>query len=230
MATTSAVSATSGTSSTTTTAPTTTLNSSSSSDFDRFLKLLTAQLQYQDPMNPTDATQFVAQLAQFSQVEQQTKTNTLLQGISSALTAGDTLAENAALLGKSIKTTASSLTLAQTGQTVPMTVDVSASGLKSTRLEVLNSNGSVVRSVSLSAATTTMTFDGKDSSGNALAAGKYTVRVVGEDSSGTRQTAGTVALSGTVTEVRRDSTTGTTQLVLNNGSIVNASEVTRLGS
>jgi flagellar basal-body rod modification protein FlgD len=35
-----------------------------------FLKLLVAQIKNQDPTNPTDGTQFVAQLAQFSQLEQ----------------------------------------------------------------------------------------------------------------------------------------------------------------
>jgi flagellar basal-body rod modification protein FlgD len=35
-----------------------------------FLQLLVAQMQNQDPMNPTDGTQFVAQLAQFSELEQ----------------------------------------------------------------------------------------------------------------------------------------------------------------
>src|SRR5260370_36314370 len=35
-----------------------------------FLKLFVAQLKNQDPLNPQDGTQFVAQLAQFSQVEQ----------------------------------------------------------------------------------------------------------------------------------------------------------------
>ena len=35
-----------------------------------FLKLLMAQVRNQDPMNPTDSTQFVGQLVQFSQLEQ----------------------------------------------------------------------------------------------------------------------------------------------------------------
>jgi flagellar basal-body rod modification protein FlgD len=35
-----------------------------------FLQLLVAQLQNQDPLNPTDSTQFVSQLAQFSELEQ----------------------------------------------------------------------------------------------------------------------------------------------------------------
>ena len=37
---------------------------------DSFLKLLVAQLKNQDPMNPSDGAQFIAQLAQFSQLEQ----------------------------------------------------------------------------------------------------------------------------------------------------------------
>ena len=35
-----------------------------------FLQLLVAQMKYQDPLNPTDSTQFVTQLAQFSELEQ----------------------------------------------------------------------------------------------------------------------------------------------------------------
>lgn len=44
----------------------------SSLDKDSFLKLLTAQMKYQDPMNPTDQTGQLAQLAQFSSLEQMT--------------------------------------------------------------------------------------------------------------------------------------------------------------
>jgi flagellar basal-body rod modification protein FlgD len=43
--------------------------SRSLADQDTFLKLLVAQLKYQDPSNPADSTQFLAQTAQFTQVE-----------------------------------------------------------------------------------------------------------------------------------------------------------------
>ena len=39
---------------------------------DDFLKLLVGQLQHQDPMQPSDDTQFIGQMAQFSQLEQET--------------------------------------------------------------------------------------------------------------------------------------------------------------
>ena len=52
-----------------------------SSDFDTFLKMLTAQMQNQDPLNPIESTDYATQLATFSGVEQQTRTNELLANL-----------------------------------------------------------------------------------------------------------------------------------------------------
>ncbi len=46
-------------------------------DFNTFLRLLTAQMENQDPLEPTNNTEFVAQLASFSAVEQQVEGNSL---------------------------------------------------------------------------------------------------------------------------------------------------------
>ena len=54
---------------TTQTATATTGAISSDKDKDMFLKLLVAQMKYQDPSNPTDSTQYLSQMAQFTQVE-----------------------------------------------------------------------------------------------------------------------------------------------------------------
>lgn len=71
--------------------PTTTDRKPSSSlDKDAFLKLLVAQLQYQNPLDPSDPTQFMAQTAQFTMVEKlqdvadQTKSATIAQKLSTA--------------------------------------------------------------------------------------------------------------------------------------------------
>lgn len=71
---------------------------SASLNYDSFLKLLTAQMKFQDPTKPMDATQFVAQLASFSNVEQAIKTNNKLDAllISQALTQVD------GLIGKTV--------------------------------------------------------------------------------------------------------------------------------
>ncbi|MDC0012691.1 flagellar hook assembly protein FlgD [Octadecabacter sp.] len=52
-----------------------------SSDFDTFLKMLTVQMENQDPLNPTDSSEYAQQLATFSGVEQAVLTNDLLTAL-----------------------------------------------------------------------------------------------------------------------------------------------------
>ncbi len=54
-------------------------NTAISGDFETFLKLLTTQMRNQDPLKPMDSTEFVAQLASFSAVEQQIRANDRLR-------------------------------------------------------------------------------------------------------------------------------------------------------
>ncbi len=51
------------------------------SDLQVFLRMLTTQIQYQDPLNPMESSEFAVQLATFSGVEQQTRTNQLLEAL-----------------------------------------------------------------------------------------------------------------------------------------------------
>ncbi|TPK58821.1 flagellar hook assembly protein FlgD [Mesorhizobium sp. B2-4-19] len=87
-------------------------------DYQSFLKLLIAEMKNQDPTKPMDSTQYVAQLATFSQVEQSVQSNTKLDQImqSSALSQAD------AIIGRSITSadgktsgTVASVTLASSG-------------------------------------------------------------------------------------------------------------------
>jgi flagellar basal-body rod modification protein FlgD len=87
----------------TTTPATKALKSSKSAtiDYDQFLQLLIAEMRNQDPTNPTDPTEHVSQLASFSAVEQQVKTNTVLSSLLAA--------EANQIIGKSV-TSADGLT------------------------------------------------------------------------------------------------------------------------
>lgn len=73
-----------------------------SSDFETFLKMLTAQLQNQDPLNPLESTDFAVQLATFSGVEQQVRTNELL-GQLAGEDAGSRLSELSAWIGQEVR-------------------------------------------------------------------------------------------------------------------------------
>lgn len=77
-----------------------------SADFQTFLTLLTAQLRNQDPLKPVESTEFVAQLATFSAVEQQVETNEKLETILDALTNGPG-AGLAEWIGKEVRAVAS---------------------------------------------------------------------------------------------------------------------------
>ncbi|WP_172297664.1 flagellar hook capping FlgD N-terminal domain-containing protein [Pseudoruegeria sp. HB172150] len=56
-----------------------------SSDFETFLRMLTVQIENQDPLNPIKAEEFAVQLATFAGVEQQVRTNQLLETLSSEM-------------------------------------------------------------------------------------------------------------------------------------------------
>lgn len=74
------------------------------SDFDTFLKMLTVQMQNQDPLNPTDSSEYAVQLATFSSVEQQVRTNDLLLAMMDRTSGG--LAEIAGWVGLQARVTA----------------------------------------------------------------------------------------------------------------------------
>ena len=86
------------TSTVTTSSTTTTAAASATVDYDAFLRLLTAQLQNQDPTNPADSTEYMAQLASFSNVEQAIQTNQKLD----ALLASQGLAQADGVIGRTV--------------------------------------------------------------------------------------------------------------------------------
>lgn len=67
-------------------------------DYDAFLKLLIAEMKNQDPLSPTNASEYVAQFASFAQVEQALKTNQKLDELLSA----SALAQSGGLVGSRI--------------------------------------------------------------------------------------------------------------------------------
>jgi flagellar basal-body rod modification protein FlgD len=75
------------------------------SDFDTFLRMLTVQMQNQDPLKPIDSADYAVQLATFSGVEQQVRTNQILADLQGRFQQLG-LAEMASWIGKEARTSA----------------------------------------------------------------------------------------------------------------------------
>lgn len=78
--------------------PATTASSSAAPDYNSFLRLLIAQLKNQDPTKPIDATQYISQIASFSNVEQVMQSNAKLD----ALITSFALAQADGVIGRTI--------------------------------------------------------------------------------------------------------------------------------
>jgi flagellar basal-body rod modification protein FlgD len=94
------------------------------SDFETFLKMLTVQMKNQDPLNPMEATDFAVQLATFSGVEQQVKTNDLLTRLADGL-GNSGMADLAGWIGKEVRSAGNARF-----DGVPLTLYPEAAGLQ----------------------------------------------------------------------------------------------------
>jgi len=144
-------------------------------NFDNFLLMLTTQLQHQDPLSPTDATEFTNQLVQFSQLEQQISQTDKVEDLIALQQAAESIgAVN--YLGKTVEVE-SDLTLLEDGSAT-FSYDMPA-GAVNASIAVLDSTGRVVRTFSGETATGRQdaVWDGMDSQGVLQPDGVYTVVV-----------------------------------------------------
>jgi flagellar basal-body rod modification protein FlgD len=172
---------------------------------DDFLKLLITQLRYQDPLEPMKGTEFAAQLAQFSSVEQLANINTnLTQTLATnqlmTQSIGNSLA--ATMIGKGVKASADEFRFTGTGDVrLGYTLPDSAAEVS---VRVYDSTGTLVRTITNAGTDkgdSTVVWDGTNDSGQTMAEGTYTFKVDALDSSKAALTA-TPFLYGTISAVR----------------------------
>lgn len=188
---------------------------------DEFMKILMAQLSNQDPTAPADSQAFVAQLAQFSSLELQQNTNSSLDSLLLAQTAGNQTSA-VALVGKDVFYKGSSVAL-QKGQPATVLADVSAPASQMT-VTLSDSTGKTVRTLRLgtqNAGRVSIPWDGKDDTGTLLPAGDYSAQITAAASDGTSIPV-TQTLRGRVTGISFSN--GVAQLLLGSQR-VNMSDV-----
>jgi flagellar basal-body rod modification protein FlgD len=160
-------------------------------DKNDFLKLLITQLRHQDPLNPLDQNEFLAQTAQFTSLEQLQNIGGELAGLKS-LAAGAGFAQNAALLGKTVSASGRDFVLGDGGALLPFTLDRPAA----LEVEILDTQGAVVRRLvagAREAGAQVVEWDGRDNSGRTLTPGTYHFRVLADGG------AQALAVQGTLT-------------------------------
>lgn len=153
--------------------------SGSATDKNMFMNLLLAQLRNQDPLNPTDQRDFVAQLAQFSTLEGVQNLNTTVQDIGSMYRSSQAL-QATALVGREVLSKGGTAYLEAGGSIAGMIAEGQASG--DLVMTVKNASGAVVATRDLGNvgdAATPFEWDGLDDSGNSLPAGNYQIAIEG---------------------------------------------------
>ena len=189
---------------------------------DDFLTLLVAQLQHQDPLNPSDSTEFTAQLAQFSSLEQLQNVNDTLGNFEVYQSTLNNI-QSSGFIGKTI-TAAGSAFSVDDGVAAPLRFDL-ANDADSVYIQVYDNYGNFVTDIpagAMSAGEQQVAWDGQDANGAAAADGAYTFTVMAMDADGS-VIGSTSYTTGTVTGI--DYKSGSTNLLVNENKIPIASVI-----
>lgn len=155
---------------------------------DEFLKLLIAQMQNQDPLNPMEDTEFIAQLAQFASLEQMSN---IAEGIAESnkwdylQTQSINNVMAAGLIGKDVKASYDGVYFdGSTSPKISFTSDQYAEELAIVITDINGTEMTTLHESGVGPGKHTYEWDGRDSAGNRVPEGEYTVTVIGTSASG----------------------------------------------
>lgn len=190
------------------------------SDFETFLKMLTVQMQNQDPLNPMESTEFATQLAAFSTVEQQVRTNDLLSALGAQMGALS-VSQLSGWVGMAAR---ADMPVNFSGS--PVTLTVKGDDLAdSATLVVSDALGKEVQRLSVSPDRHEMEWAGVTASGAPLPSGTYSLTVESH-SRGELISVDPVHVHARIVEARNED--GTPILVMDSGQEVESSDVVGL--
>ena len=193
---------------------------------EQFLNLLMEQLKNQDPLNPMDSTDFTAQLAQFSSLEQLFDVNKNLAAMQDYSVTTNRLSA-LSMIGKQVSFSGSgTVTLAEGDSSVPLTFNL-ADNANQTTVTVTNETGQEVARLDLGyqdAGSRRISWDGLDKNGQPLPAGIYNFQVAAADEMGNNIDV-TLYGSGLVQGIETDNDTGQTLVALASGQVLPIDEI-----
>jgi flagellar basal-body rod modification protein FlgD len=153
-----------------------TATSSPQSLQDNFMKMLVAQMQYQDPTNPMDSAQMTSQIAQIQTVGGINNLNTSMSAMVKSLNASQAY-QASSMIGHTVMLEGNSFPLSKGQGSFGVQLPSSADSVK---VNVMNSAGQIVSTINLGAqagGTIPVAWNGKDSAGNAAPDGNYTFQI-----------------------------------------------------
>ncbi len=193
-----------------------------------FLTLFTTQLKNQDPTDPVKNEAFVAQLAQFSQLEATTAMKTSMESLVGSMS-NDRMLGAASLIGKSVSIPDGPVTVTDT--TVSQGIINVPTGADGIRVQVFNDQGQLVRTQIMGAQAVgdvTLAWDGMTDAGAAAPNGTY--RYVATVNRAGKITTPTVNTLATVRSVSSAGTSdGTLLLEVDGNKSISLSDVKRVG-
>jgi len=169
-------------------------------NFNTFLKLLTSQLQHQDPLNPLDTNQFTQQLVEFASVEQQVNMNSNLQTLISMQQSTESL-QALQLVGANVTINSNTATLSKaTGS--PATWGFSSPAPATGAVTITSATGQVALTgtISLSAGSQSFTWNGQGNNGVTWPDGNYTLSINATGANGQPVTVST-QVQGTISSI-----------------------------
>ncbi len=201
-------------SATTSSSSTSTSTTSSSLSTNDFLQLIVTQLQNQNPLDPTDTTEFMNQLVSYASYDQQ---QTMNSNLSQLVTSMNSMLTSNGLgyIGQTVEAKGDTTTLQDGSASWGYSLSSTAAN---TTITVSDQNGNAVWTGSgeTSSGSHTFTWDGTTTDGGTAADGDYTISVSATNASGTSVLDYTTVI-GKVTGV--DSTSGTTKLVVGDTTV-----------
>jgi flagellar basal-body rod modification protein FlgD len=196
-------------------------------DKEAFLKLLVAQLAHQDPLQPTEGTEFVAQLSQFAMVEQSIAQSSKLDAISAQM-GGLQSNEAAALLGKDVTLRTQSGIKFDGLSASSAAVHLGAPAAKVV-VQIQDAEGNTVRTLDLGAkgaGKVPVAWDGRDESGKPVAKGDYKIKVDATSADG-KAVSASQDMTGKVTKVSFEK--GYPEVILDTGATAAISDLVSVG-
>ena len=195
---------------------------------DAFLKLLIAQLRNQNPLNPVQGTDFIAQTAQFSSLEQLQQINQSLAQLAASSAGTDRASLDAVLASGYIgKVVTANGTIIEQGGSSLATLRYNLPSAASVAIQVSDLQGNPVRTVQLGAKPAghgEVLFDGLGDDGRPLPPGRYLYTVVATDAAG-GSVAGASTASGQVTSISFE---GTQPMLMVDGSLIPLSAISQV--